>query len=66
MNKAPSLFSIPRHLTVASGWASYESSDGKTWQPLRPLGFFGLLNRLKLAWGVFVGKYDAVQWPGQQ
>jgi hypothetical protein len=30
----------------------------------RPMGFQGLCirQRLKLAWGVFTGRYDAVQW----
>lgn len=33
----------------------------------RPLGWQGwsLKWRLKLAWGVFVGKYDALKWEGQ-
>jgi hypothetical protein len=34
------------------------------WIPARPLGFQGLSlkRRLKLAWGVFTGKYDAMYW----
>jgi hypothetical protein len=34
------------------------------WIPVRPLGFQGLClkRRLKLAWGVFTGQYDAVYW----
>lgn len=34
------------------------------WIPVRPLGFQGisLKRRLKLAWGVFTGRYDAVFW----
>lgn len=37
------------------------------WVPCRPLGFQGLylVKRLRLTWGVFTGKYDAVKWEGQ-
>lgn len=39
-----------------------------TWYSCRPLGYQGicLRRRLKLAWGVFTGKYDAVRWEGGQ
>ena len=33
--------------------------------PARPEGYYSLWNRLKLAWGVFTGKFDALQWPNQ-
>jgi hypothetical protein len=35
--------------------------------PARPLGWQGLSlrNRLRLAWGVFTGEYDAVRWEDQ-
>jgi hypothetical protein len=34
------------------------------WIPCRPLGWQGiaLRQRLKAAWGVFTGRYDAVTW----
>lgn len=34
------------------------------WHMYRPMGFQGVLlrRRIKLAWGVFIGRYDAVQW----
>lgn len=35
------------------------------WTPARPLGLFSLVSRLKLAYGVFIGKYDALKWLGQ-
>lgn len=33
------------------------------WVPARPLGLFSLRKRIRIAWGVFVGRYDAVVWP---
>lgn len=38
-------------------------ADGK-WGPARPLGYDGLLVRLRIAWRVFTGRYDAVSWSG--
>lgn len=45
-------------------WSSYESKDDGPYVPSRPLPFYGLcLKRtLKLAWGVLIGKYDALDW----
>lgn len=34
--------------------------------PARPLGFDGLLHRIKLTWMVFTGKADALIWPKGQ
>lgn len=32
----------------------------------RPIGFPSILNRFRYAWGVFIGRYDAVRWGGGQ
>jgi hypothetical protein len=32
------------------------------WVPARPLGVFSLRKRIRLAWRVFVGRYDALEW----
>ena len=34
----------------------------------RPMGWQGsfVIHRLRLAWGVFTGKYDALRWPNGQ
>lgn len=34
------------------------------WRPARPISFYGLYlkHRVKSAWNVFIGKYDAVDW----
>ena len=39
--------------------------DGE-YVPARPLGMDTLRERLRLAWGVFRGRYDALQWPRGQ
>lgn len=46
-------------------WDMYVMEKDHTWIPLRPQGFAGicLLRRLKLAWGVFTGRYDVLTWP---
>lgn len=41
-----------------------EIEDGK-WVAARPLSYIGFLRRLKLAWRVFKGDYDALKWSGQ-
>ena len=37
------------------------------WTPVRPLGLYGLNLRwrIRLAWRVFIGRYDALQWRDQ-
>lgn len=35
------------------------------WAPARPLGLYSLRNRMRLAWEVFMGRADALVWPGQ-
>lgn len=38
--------------------------DGK-WKPCRPVSAPTFRERVKLAWHVFTGRYDALVWPGQ-
>ena len=33
------------------------------WVPARPVGLFGLRNRLRCAWLAFTGRADVVVWP---
>lgn len=46
---------------------SKELKNGR-WVYARPLGYQGLClrQRLKLAWGVFTGRYDALYWINQE
>ena len=65
MDKAPSLFSLKELQNHQEIIGVQTEIDGQ-WVPARPYGLFSLKNRVKLAWGVFTGKYDAVTWPGGQ
>ena len=35
------------------------------WVPARPYSYGGLFTRIKIAWKVFTGEYDALKWEGQ-
>lgn len=45
-------------------WAMTTQLDGccEIWTPARPLSCGSFFTRVKLAWGVFVGEYDALKW----
>lgn len=56
---------IINHTSIDSSCTT-QLPDGR-WLPARPMGYQyyalrNFLNRLKLAWGVFTGKYDAFDW----
>lgn len=36
------------------------------WVPSRPLGLYTIVNRIKCAWMVFIGKGDVLLWPKNQ
>lgn len=38
------------------------SRDGKRYEPARPMGFYSIASRLRLAWAVFTGQADALFW----
>lgn len=63
MKKAPNLYTID-DIIVHCGHHSTLIDD--LWVPARPMGYFSLKYRLKLAIGVFFGKYDALKWPCDQ
>lgn len=35
------------------------------WVPARGIGWCSIGSAVRLAWGVFRGRYDALVWPGQ-
>ena len=35
------------------------------WVPARSHGMFSIKERLRLAWKVFTGRADVLEWPGQ-
>lgn len=43
---------------------SHTEQRGPDWKPARPLNHVcdSWLERLRHAWGVFVGRYDALDW----
>lgn len=59
--RVPALFEAE---TIVRQASEVRAQKGDRWVPVRSLGYSGfyLLRRLKLAWGVFTGKYDAVVW----
>ncbi len=42
-------------------WDTSSSVDGKVWTPARPVTFWHF-NRIKLAWLVLIGTFDALDW----
>ena len=67
MNKAPNLYNLVnlKEHFVGNGGTMTEDKQGN-WVPARPLGYYSLTRRFRIAWGVFTGKYDALKWPGDQ
>jgi hypothetical protein len=43
---------------------SGDPNTWRVWKPARPYTPWSLLRRLRLAWGVFIGRYDALDWEG--
>lgn len=62
MKKAPNLFTVESLVEHAN--SCHAEIKGK-WVPARPIGLFSLISRIKLSFGVFIGRYDAVRWHGQ-
>jgi hypothetical protein len=61
MKQAPNLWKL-KELANHIKEGPKESDDFENWRPARPLGFYSLKSRLKIAWKVFIGKADAVTW----
>lgn len=49
-------------------WSVTTTFDDITWVCARPEAptRFGLIHRLRTAWRVFTGEYDALRWEGPQ
>ena len=60
MKKAPNLYTID---DIVVHYGDHSTLIDNVWVPARPMGYFTLKYRLKLAIGVFIGKYDALEWP---
>ena len=53
-----SIFSPP-----IADWPVKKSRKGDYWVPARPLHVAPLKERFKIAWKVFKGELDALEWP---
>jgi hypothetical protein len=62
-NNAPTLYTLGTLREAMSG--SSREIDGE-WVPARPYGLFSVASRLRLAFGVFTGRWDAFEWPKGQ
>lgn len=63
-NGSPTLYNADQ----LKWWLAFrEKPETGAYVMARPLGFYGicLRKRLKLSWGVFTGKYDALKWDEQ-
>jgi hypothetical protein len=61
--KAPQKF-VCTHNFAAQCTTDIAQVNGK-WVPARPINANGLKERFKLAWMVFTGKADALEWVDQ-
>ncbi len=61
--KTPALYKA-KELTRWSEDREAIINDKKVWIPARAYYFSGLniMQRLMYSWGVFIGKYDAIDW----
>ena len=53
--------------TEIKTWHVEEEYLPGKWRPARPCGFRGVkyfAMRVRIAWSVFIGKYDALNWQG--
>ena len=57
----PNLYTSEEIVAISGSTRTF---TGSRWIPLRPLGYSGLavLRRLRLAYLVFIGRYDAINW----
>ncbi len=58
--RTPTVYTV----TQLGNWDSSVEIHAGVWVPARPIGLQGLslITRCKIAWKVFLGKYDAVEW----
>ncbi len=63
--KAPTLWKLEDLIKTSISNRTQVEVNGR-WIPARPLGLDSIVNRFKVAREVFIGKCDAVRWPGGQ
>lgn len=62
--KSPNLIHYGDIMLGKYSQSQMRASDGRV--DRRPEGYDTIGHRLKLAWGVFTGKYDALKWEYRQ
>jgi hypothetical protein len=64
MKQYPTLYTVAGlQRTLGDGCAKKVNGH---WYPCRSVGYPSVVSSFRIAWGVFTGKYDAFQWPGDQ
>lgn len=63
MKKAPNLYAVD---DIVAHYNQNIALIDNDWVPCRPIGYFNVKYRLKLAIKVFMGEYDALKWPKGQ
>lgn len=63
---APRLYTLRELVDLGTDPEDMVEHPTGNWVPSRYMGDYRLLTRIRLAIGVFTGKYDAVKWPGGQ
>lgn len=63
MKQAPTAWPVMHLVNTAN---NNQKDFGGMWFPARPLSCGGLRKRLIIAWRVFTGRYDAIEWPQGQ
>jgi len=64
MNKSPNIVNF--RSIVDGQYNDTTTNINNKWVTARPIGYPSFIHRLKLAWGVFRGHYDALKWPEGQ
>ena len=49
-----------------ASWNTQCQLPNGRWVQARPLRCAPILLRIRAAWGVFTGRYDALEWTGQE
>ena len=61
--KKYTLWDLQSIFSNSTDWPLKSTSNG--WVPARPLHVAKLRERIKIAWDVFMGKLDALEWPDE-
>lgn len=63
MKCSPNLWTLE---VLTKSYADVATNINGKWVPARPMGYDSILHRIRLAFYVFIGRYDALVWPEDQ